>query len=167
MGMQRTTVTHLQMYRWTDVELITPDSVTIDRLVQPSVPAYLELYNGVGQDFAWTDRNRMDPDELLNLIQHPQNVIHRLRVAGRTAGFSELDLRDPGNVELVYFGLFPDFIGQGLGKFFLTWTLQFAWASKPRRVWVHTCDLDHPAALPNYLRAGFEVFHTEQIDQPL
>lgn len=52
----------------------------------------------------------------------------------------------------------PEFIGQGLGKFFLRWAIERAWGYAPRRLWLHTCSLDHPAALPNYLKAGFAVF---------
>ena len=52
----------------------------------------------------------------------------------------------------------PDFIGQGLGKWFLQWTIDKAWSYSPQRIWLHTCTLDHPAALPMYKKAGFEVF---------
>ena len=64
-----------------------------------------------------------------------------------------------------YFGLFPAFIGKGLGKYLLAWALDRAWSFNPRRVWVHTCDLDHPAALPNYLRAGFTVYDETVVEQ--
>jgi len=36
--------------------------------------------------------------------------------------------------------------------------IDIAWASDPSRIWVHTCDLDHPRALGNYQEAGFKVF---------
>ena len=86
-------------------------------------------------------------------------------VDGQPAGYSELDRREPGQIELAYFGLFPQFIGQGLGKYFLGWTLDRAWSYGPDRVWLHTCDLDHPAALPNYQQAGFVVFDEQMIQQ--
>ena len=63
--------------------------------------------------------------------------------------------RIEGEIELVQFGLVPEFIGQGLGKYFLNWTIDKAWSYDPRRFWLHTCTLDHKAALPNYLKAGF------------
>jgi GNAT superfamily N-acetyltransferase len=65
-------------------------------------------------------------------------------------------------VEIVQFGLMREFIGQGLGKYFLQWAIDRAWAGNPERLWLHTCTLDHPAALPNYLKAGFTVFKQEQ-----
>jgi len=65
--------------------------------------------------------------------------------------------------EIVSFGLVPEAAGRGLGGHALTLAVRFAWGVHPevRRVWLHTSSLDHPAALPNYQRRGFEVFHTE------
>ena len=60
--------------------------------------------------------------------------------------------------EVAYFGLVPDYIGRGLGPCLLGWGLDRAWSYGPRRVWLHTCSLDHPKALSVYRRTGFEVF---------
>ncbi len=161
----RTTVTYLQMLGGQPCSLALPASVRVEILRQPSVQAYRSLYNGVGSDYYWTDRNRLPDDELRQVIQQPTVQISRLLVDGEPAGFSELDWTDAKNIELVYFGLFPKFIGQGLGKCFLQWTLNEAWARSPDRVWVHTCDLDHPAALPNYLKAGFQIYDQQTHEQ--
>jgi GNAT superfamily N-acetyltransferase len=69
------------------------------------------------------------------------------------AGFAELDRRNNDEIELVQFGLMPKFLGQGLGKYFLQWTIDKAWSYQPKRFWLRTCTLDHPA--PNYLKSGF------------
>ena len=61
-------------------------------------------------------------------------------------------------VELVYFGVLPPFIGRGVGGALLTEAIRRAWALGPQRVWVHTCTLDHPAALPNYQKRGFRIY---------
>jgi GNAT superfamily N-acetyltransferase len=92
-------------------------------------------------------------------VQHPLNEVHVLHVEGAPAGFAELDRRTDGAIELVQLGLMPEFVGQGLGKYFLQWTIDQAWRYRPRRLWLHTCTLDHPAALPNYRKAGFVVYH--------
>ena len=63
------------------------------------------------------------------------------------------------------FGLLPGFIGQGLGRYFLQWAIDRAWSYQPRRFWLHTCTKDHPAALPDYLKAGFAVYKEEVKDQ--
>ena len=72
-----------------------------------------------------------------------------------------MDRRTEGEVELVQFGLMPEFIGQGLGRYFLQWTIDRAWSYGPRRFWLHTDTKDHPAALPNYLKAGLAVSKEE------
>ncbi len=84
-----------------------------------------------------------------------------MHVDGEPSGFAELDRRQPDEIELVQFGLLPGFIGQGLGKWFLQWTIDKAWSYEPKRFWLHTCTLDHPTALPNYLKAGFALFKQE------
>ena len=80
---------------------------------------------------------------------------------GAPAGFGELDRRQPGEIELAYFGLMPDAIGQGLGVWLLHETIDLAWSYEPERLWLHTCTLDHPRALPLYQRAGFVPYKQE------
>ena len=79
--------------------------------------------------------------------------------------FAELDRRVPNEIELVQFGLVPEFIGQGLGKYFLQWTIDKAFSYAPRRYWLHTCTDDHPVALPNYQKAGFAIYKTETMER--
>lgn len=135
----------------------------IERVTSPTVAFYRPLYNAIGQDYRWLSRRRMSDEELGRLLGSPGVELHRFRVDGQTAGFIELDLRVAGEVEIVQFGLLPEFIGQGFGKAFLNWALAYAWSRQPRRVWLHTCSLDHPAALPNYLNAGFREYRREQV----
>ncbi len=88
-------------------------------------------------------------------------------VSGSRAGYFELERQSEGNVELAYFGLLPGFVGQGVGGELLTTAIARAWDMGAARVWVHTCDLDHPQALPNYQARGFRVFRVEQRDEEL
>ncbi len=78
------------------------------------------------------------------------------------AGYFELRNCEDGSVEIAYFGLLPEFLGRGLGKHLLTCATEQAWADGANRVWLHTCTLDDPAALPNYLKRGFRPFRTEK-----
>src|SRR5438094_198572 len=59
-------------------------------------------------------------------------------------------------------GSLPEFTRRGFGKHLLTEAVRHAWAEGARRVWLHTCTLDHPAALPNYVARGFRPFKTER-----
>jgi len=134
------------------------DGLTVLHVQSPTVPYYRSLYNAVGKDFNWLSRGMMSDEALAAIIGDPLNELHVLHVEGTPAGFAELDRRQPNEIELVQFGLLPDFIGKGLGKWFLQWSIDKAWSYQPRRFWLHTCTLDHQAALPNYLTAGFVQF---------
>jgi GNAT superfamily N-acetyltransferase len=129
------------------------------------VAYYRFLYDGVGRDYDWTIRKKLSDAELAALLNDPRLEVHVLMAEGIPAGFAELDRRTEGEIELVQLGLMPELIGQGLGRFFLQWTIDKAWSYGPRRFWLHTCTKDHPAALPNYLKAGFAVYKEEVKEQ--
>jgi GNAT superfamily N-acetyltransferase len=161
-----TKTAYLQMHAPPGIGAKAPiHGVAVERVERPSVEYYRFLYNSVGRDYHWIDRNRMPGDELRRIVEDERVEIYLLTVGGEPAGYAELDRRQEGEIELAYFGLFPAFVGRGLGKYFLNWAVERAWSHRPRRVWVHTCDLDHPAALPNYLKAGFVVYDEQVIQQ--
>jgi GNAT superfamily N-acetyltransferase len=134
---------------------------------KPSVPYYRFLYNVVGSDYYWLSRRKLSDEELAFVIHNPLNELYVLHAAGSPAGFAELDRCQRDEIELVQFGLFPEYIGQGLGKWFLQWTIDRAWSYGPGRFWLHTCSLDHPVALPNYKKAGFVQFREDAIRREL
>jgi GNAT superfamily N-acetyltransferase len=100
-------------------------------------------------------------DEIRAYINDPAITTWLLSVWSSPAGYFELRKEPVGNVEIAYFGLLKHFHGRGLGGHFLTQAAQTAWESGAKRVWLHTNTMDHPAALPNYLKRGFKVFKTE------
>jgi GNAT superfamily N-acetyltransferase len=83
------------------------------------------------------------------------------RVDKEVAGYFELEKHGDGSVEIAYFGLRPEFFGRGLGGELLTRAVEEAWRIGARRVWLHTCSLDSPRALPNYHARGFRPFKEE------
>lgn len=156
------TVYYLEMLRHVRRPVAAPrDGLTVVQAKKPSVSFYRYLYNTVGQAYNWHSRGSRPDAELAALIQNPLNEVHVLYGEGTPIGFAELDRRAPGEIELIQFGLIPEFIGQGLGKWFLRWTVNQAWSYSPHRFWLHTCTLDHPAALPNYQKAGFTLYRQE------
>lgn len=162
------TIHYLQMLAPSHRHVPAPRSgLAIMHVEAPTVPYYRALYDGVGRDFHWVDRRKMSDEALGAILADPRNELHVLQVDGATAGFVELDRRQQGEIELAYFGLLPDYVGQGLGKWLLQWALDKAWSYQPQRLWVHTCTLDHPAALPNYQQAGFVLYEQETIRQEL
>ena len=156
------TTTYLEMFAHNGRTVAAPrPDLAVMHARKPTVAYYRFLYNSVGRDWNWTSRGAHADPDLARLIQDPREEMHVLFVEGVPAGFAELDRRVAGEIELVQFGLVPEFIGQGLGKYFLQWTIDRAFNDGPRRFWLHTCTDDHPAALPNYLKAGFVIYKTE------
>jgi GNAT superfamily N-acetyltransferase len=161
-----TKTTYLQMFSPTEIEIAAPRAdLKLSRIVRPTVDFYRRLYREVGSAFHWVDRLVMPEEELRAIIHDDLVDVFVLTAAEEPVGYSELDRRESGEIELAYFGLFRTATGQGLGKYLLNYTLRAAWSHQPRRVWVHTCDLDHPAALPNYLKAGFQIYDEVSVDQ--
>ncbi|MCP5372915.1 MAG: GNAT family N-acetyltransferase [Hyphomicrobiales bacterium] len=140
----------------------------VDFVPAPSLAYYRYLYNTVGADWLWWTRRAMDDATLAAIIGDPAVEVYVLSVDGEPAGYGELDRRDPRDVELAYFGLMPAQVGRGLGRYFLAWMVRRAWQPQPRRLWLNTCDMDHPRALDLYRRAGFQVYRRENrvIDDP-
>lgn len=125
---------------------------------------YRQLYNGVGGDYHWRDRRAWSDAQASAHLEKPEIAVWVLREGEEPRGFFELARHDDGSIEIAYFGLMGPAIGRGLGRALLTAAVEAAWQSipSPTRVWLHTCTLDHPAALANYLARGFKVTHTEQ-----
>jgi GNAT superfamily N-acetyltransferase len=139
-----------------------PAGATIHRHHPPDVSAYRAWYHAVGHDWHWRDRTSLDDDALA--AQLARATVLELRVDGDFAGYAELLPDDQGGVELRYFGLAAGFMGRGLGGWLLTTAVDVAWAMGAARVWLNTCTLDSPAALPNYRARGFTEFHRDQYE---
>jgi GNAT superfamily N-acetyltransferase len=130
-----------------------------------SVATYRRLYGAVGDQYYWHDRNKWSDAQLAEYLARPDITVWEAMVAEESAGYFELGRRDDGSVEIVYFGLTAPFIGRGLGGAMLTRAAREAWALGASRVWLHTCTLDSPHALPNYKARGFVPFKTEVFTQ--
>ena len=164
-GTLEVTITYLEMRRRPSSSLqpSTPEGAAILKAYQPTPSFYRYLYCHVGGPWLWYERRAMDNETLRTIIHDPAVSIHVLYVDGVPAGYIELDNRVDHEIELAYFGLLPEFIGRGLGPWLLNWALDAAWNHEPSRIWVNTCNLDHPKALLFYQRAGFEPYRQEFI----
>ncbi len=139
-----------------------PAGVEVHRAVWPTLSFYRYLYDTIGADWTWTARRLLDDKSLAAQIRDSMVEVNVIWVEGVPAGLIEIDRRSKLEIELLYFGLIPDFVGRGLGRFALDWAVDRAWSFRPKRCWLHTCDLDHPNALPTYLKAGFAPFDRRQ-----
>jgi len=122
------------------------------------------LYTEVGRDYRWRDRLTWSDEQCAAHLANPGVSIWVLYGHGAPGGYFELNKQHDGSIEIVYFGLMRDFMGRGLGKQMLTAAAERAWCLGASRVWLHTCTLDYPAALPNYLARGFVKFREEEYE---
>ncbi|MDY0872041.1 GNAT family N-acetyltransferase [Dongia rigui] len=139
----------------------------------PGVADFRALFRRVGQDWLWHSRLHM-ADEKLRAILDSQNVdLYRLMLDDKVLGLLELDFREARQCEMSFFGLVPEAIGTGAGRYLVDRGIHLAWNRRAgqmpiERLWVHTCTFDHPNALGFYQKAGFVpyAFMVEVQDDP-
>jgi GNAT superfamily N-acetyltransferase len=148
-------VTFLEM-RESPRAVVPPSPLSLRRIEYPRPDDYRELFRKVGARWLWFSRLVMDDAALAAIIQHPAvELFTVVDEGGSEVGMLELDYREPGECELSFVGLVPELSGQGHGRWLLAEAISRAWREGGSRVHVHTCTLDHPAALSAYRRAGF------------
>ena len=154
-------VTYLQMHE--PPALPVPESpLSLRRLETPDPADYRRLFRLVGSRWLWFSRLIMEDRDLAAIIQHPWVELFAVEdQSQRETGVLELDFRHEGECELAFIGLVPELAGQGHGRWLLAEALSLAWRDGVTRVHVHTCTLDHPAALSAYRRAGFTACRRE------
>jgi GNAT superfamily N-acetyltransferase len=151
-------VTYLEMRSPLDQQ-IPPSPLSLKRIEVPRPDRYRDLFRLIGEPWLWFSRLVMDDAHLSSIIQHPQVQLDAVvDEGGREVGMLELDFREPHECELSFIGLVPKLSGKGHGRWLLTEAAKRAWREGVDRVHVHTCSLDHPAALAAYRRAGFIPF---------
>lgn len=151
-GNLATVVTYLEMLEPPQGEPLPESPLALDPRPDPSPEQYRTLFRKVGERWLWFSRLAMDDAKLAAAIGELHAVVD---ASGTEVGMIELDFSAPQQCELAFVGLVPELAGQGHGPWLLTEALHLAWRDGIARVHVHTCTLDHPAALAAYRRAGF------------
>ncbi|MEH2489318.1 GNAT family N-acetyltransferase [Bradyrhizobium sp. AZCC 2230] len=154
-------VTHLDMTARPPHRDDPPGAWTLRKIDAPALDWYRDLHRRVGEDWLWFSRLRMLNAELAAIIHDARIEIYALALDGRDEGLLELDFREPGECELVYFGVTASMIGTGAARFLMNRALERAWSGDVRRVWLHTCTFDHPSAVAFYQRSGFIPFRRQ------
>jgi GNAT superfamily N-acetyltransferase len=158
------TRTYLQI---TDPQAFNPtfvetEQIRIDQVKNCPASFHRYLYREVGRFYHWTDRLGWTDEEIRAYLAQASLTLFVLYCEGAPAGYFELSKAADGATEIAYFGLLPEYLGKGLGKHLLSVAIDTAWKNGATRVWLHTCTLDDPAALPNYLKRGFKPFREEK-----
>jgi ribosomal protein S18 acetylase RimI-like enzyme len=153
-GQLAAVVTYLEM-RERPEDLAAPRSVLSLHRVHPTPSEYRELFRAVGAPWLWFSRLIMPDAVLRAIIDDPEVELFEVRDGAAVVGMLELDRRVAGECELSFVGLITEYAGKGHGRWLLAEAVAQAWREDVSRVHVHTCSLDHPAALGAYRRAGF------------
>ena len=120
------------------------------------------FYNQIGQNYQWNDRLVWDDKQWIDYASNPDVFTFVLKDNEDIAGFFELIYyKDKSEMEIPYFGLLKNYMAKNLGGYMLTEAIKISFSYKVKRVWVHTCSLDHKNALKNYLSRGMTVFKSE------
>lgn len=144
------------------------DGLCVRPVANPATRWYREMIRLIGEDWMWVHVPLMPEAKLEAVLRDPAVEIYVVERGRAALGVAELNRRAPGEVEIVMFGVVPDAIGTGAGHHLLQGVLDAAFRADTRRVWLHTCTNDHPAALSFYQRAGFTAFKfaIEVMDDP-
>ena len=134
------------------------EGFSLEEIGREDVQRYLAVYRLLGERWMWFSRLTKPRAEIEAILADPAVELYAVRFEGRDVGLLELDFRLPGEGELAFFGLDEAVVGKGAGRWLMNRALALAWAKPIARFWVHTCTLDHPAALAFYQRSGFTVF---------
>jgi GNAT superfamily N-acetyltransferase len=155
-------VTSLQMFARPPARPDRPDpSLALTHVQTPDLAWYRALFRRVGENWIWFSRLRMPDAELAAIVHDPKIEVHVLKSGDTEAGLLELDFRSDGECELGFFGLTPEFVGGGTGRWLMNRAIERAWARPIRRFWVHTCTFDHQNAVAFYVRSGFRPYRQQ------
>jgi GNAT superfamily N-acetyltransferase len=170
MPLMTVTTWHLEMLDPRELKAkLSPRSDLALVHIDPPLPELNRFfYTTVGEDWFWYERLVWSKQRWREYARRPELQTWMLTAGGIPAGYFELELQAEASVEVAYFGLMPSYIGKGLGAHLLTCAIERGWARGARRVWLHTCTLDHPSALSNYQARGLRLFKTvtAEVDVP-
>jgi ribosomal protein S18 acetylase RimI-like enzyme len=141
-------------YNSTNLEIILEENKEIN--------FYKFLYKEIGKEFFWKDRLKWSKEYWSNYLKSIEFYV--LKRKNEILGFYELLFNKDGNfTEITYLGIFKDYYNKGLGGYLLTDAIIRSFNKPINYVSVHTCSLDHPNALKNYIARGMKIYKTEEI----
>tara|TARA_B100001758_G_C18085192_1_gene440391 strand:- start:79 stop:591 length:513 start_codon:yes stop_codon:yes gene_type:complete len=140
------------------LDLVNPKDFQLNRF----------FYKQIGKKYNWFDRLVWNDQNWINYISKSNVLTYVLKYNNELVGFSELILNQEKNeMEIAYLGILEEYFGKKLGGFLLSELVKKSFIYDIKRVWVHTCSLDHKHALKNYLSRGMKVFKSEIVKKQI
>ena len=122
------------------------------------------FYKNIGKNHHWVDRLIWTEKQWIEYVSDKKVKTYILKNNDELAGYFELIYhKDNNEVEIAYLGLLEEYHNQKLGSYLLSSAIKSSFINKPKRVWVHTCSLDHKNALTNYIARVMKIFKKETI----
>ena len=144
----------VKIYKDYSIKLLEPENFQLNKF----------FYKNVGKKHHWVDRLVWTDKEWIKYVSDKKVRTYVLKNNNDLAGYFELILhRDKNEIEIAYLGLLEEYQNKNLGSFLLTVAIKNSFLEKVKRVWVHTCSLDHKNALNNYISRGMKIFKKEKI----
>jgi len=136
------------------VELLNPKDFQLNKF----------FYKNVGKNHHWIDRLIWTDLNWIEYVSNKKLFTYVLKEKNEIAGYYELLFYENNKeAEIAYFGILEEYFGKKLGGYLLSEAIKNSFNQGAKRVWVHTCSLDHENALKNYLARGMKVFKTETL----
>ena len=122
------------------------------------------FYKNIGNKYQWVDRLSWTDQNWIDYISDKRLSTYILKDNDEIAGYYELILHhNTRDAEIAYFGILEEYFGKKLGGYLLSEAISKSFSLNCKRVWVHTCSLDHQNALSNYLARGMKIFKSEKV----
>jgi len=132
--------------------------VRLREIKNPDLNWYRGVFRRAGEHWLWWSRLELTDVQLSAVLNAPTTELFIAEYEDAGIGMVELDRSTPAQVEIAFFGLYAEALGKSLGRPLMDALLERAWIESTSRVWVHTCTLDSPIALPFYLKCGFKPY---------
>ena len=120
------------------------------------------FYKTIGKKHSWIDRLSWSEEKWITYVSSQNVQTYVFKLKEDLVGFFELILHPEKNeTEIAYFGVLEEYQNKKLGSYLLSEAIKKSFQNNVKRVWVHTCSLDHKNALNNYVSRGMKIFKTE------
>jgi len=142
-----------------------PKNVKISLETDKDININKFFYRQIGKDHFWRDRLLWSDNQWKKYINNKNLETVVMKINNNLVGFYEQEFhKNKNEIELIQMGILKEYQGRKLGSFLLKYIIQHAYTRNIKRLWVHTCSLDHKHALNNYLSRGLKIFKEEEID---
>ena len=136
------------------VELANPQDFQLNKF----------FYKNIGKKYRWLDRLEWNNKDWVNYVSNKKLSTFVLKDKDNMAGYFEIIFnKEKKEAEIAYFGILEEYFGKKLGGFLLSEAIKKSFVLGAKRVWLHTCSLDHENALKNYLARGMKIFRSESL----